>query len=223
LRQSLLEGPTVLVIAMYNGSSLDYLHQLSAAQGIVSPDRYRQLEEQSERYHGSCALEFPVNALIAASPAFRHYIGANPGITKVEVQMGKILPGFAMEVLDWLANALTMNRWSDFLGPCLSIVDMDKYYWFYPYVAMRRLGMDVFADSLRAFIEMLVEEHGLADDAWTAEILLQHAPAEDPILLCIAKRYANLIVKGKLPLSAEECCKINEKFPHFGQMVNALL
>jgi len=71
-REELLHGPTVLLVVSHSGTiDFDYTHQFAAARGIVHHDRMRQLQEQAESNNRCFTIEFPANALAAASLVFR--------------------------------------------------------------------------------------------------------------------------------------------------------
>ncbi|KAF2686080.1 hypothetical protein K458DRAFT_387093 [Lentithecium fluviatile CBS 122367] len=212
-RKALLNGPTISLATKHSGTSTEHLHQLYSAQCIVAHYRYRQLEEQANSVDRAFTIEYPIAALMAASPAFRDFIQrTGPCPLNLEINMHGVLPGLATKVLDWYVFALRADKWFEFLPVESSVEDADKYYWFYSYVAMWALCMTTFAETLRRFIEKLADEHGLADDVWTVELLLTHVPMDDPILVHIAKRYATLTVQNKMPLSDRDCDDISQKF-----------
>jgi hypothetical protein len=155
-RKELLGGPSILLIVSHSGTSFNYAHQCSAAEGVVSTDRSRQLAEETESGHRPFSIEFPIRALCAASSAFREGYKTSPDIAQVSLDMGNILPGYAMCVLDWLTRALSSNHWIDFLPPDAPVANEDKWYWIYCYSAMRTLRMDSLAQPLRDFVMRLI-------------------------------------------------------------------
>ncbi|KAF1834752.1 hypothetical protein BDW02DRAFT_568718 [Decorospora gaudefroyi] len=141
-REGLLSGPSTLLIASHSGTLFDYAYQRSAAEGVVSSDRNRQLIEQTESNHRRYTIEFPIRALCAVSNTFREGCETCPDISQVSFDMGNILPGYAMCVLDWLVKALRSKTSMAFVPGEPNIDGEDKWYWVYCYAAMRSLGME---------------------------------------------------------------------------------
>jgi hypothetical protein len=67
-RAEFLQGPTPLLITTHTGIEFDHEHQIAAAKHMVCTDRICQLHEQAESNNRPFAIEFPANALAAASP-----------------------------------------------------------------------------------------------------------------------------------------------------------
>ncbi|KAJ4304827.1 hypothetical protein N0V90_000355 [Kalmusia sp. IMI 367209] len=85
----------------------------------------------------------------------------------------------------------------------------EKFYYFYIYCTMSKLGMGHFAKVLCPFLVRSVSESGLVDEPWALKFLLDHhRDEEDALLLAAAKRYVNLNAAGQMPLSAEQSAVI---------------
>lgn len=226
VRERLLDGPVVDIVVLYSSDSVQQSHQLSAASKIVVPDRRRHFSEQVERLQqnqgdvSKAVIEFPVRALEAASDLFKQSTDKEPQLSKWVINIGTILPGYLMEVLDWYSNALRAKHWKRFLPKISSLEEDDKFYWLYIYVVMRKLGMHNFASELgSSSIQKLVKNHRLADDVWMLQFLLQYLSTDDPILAHIAERHVHLYNVGQCPLSPKQCDDICEDHPHFGVLV----
>ena len=76
--------------------------------------------------------------------------------------------------------------------------------------------MDDFANTLGGpFIEMLVREHGLADEAYTLNFPLEQLPVEDPLLQAVTECYVYRQNVEWSQLFNRQCVQIFEKYPHF--------
>jgi hypothetical protein len=74
---------------------------------MVCADRVRQLHEQAESNNRAFAIEFPADSLAAASPIFKQgYEAHSATLRQLPVDIGTVLPGYTMCVLDWYAHAL---------------------------------------------------------------------------------------------------------------------
>lgn len=199
----------------------DYAHQIAAAQGMVCHDRLRQLSEQADSKDRKFYIEFPANALSAASPSLHCNRVANPSADKISISLGPVLPGYAMSVLDWYARALQSSTWHDFLPEDPSIYDDDKWYWVYCYAAMRLLGMDEFAGPLHIFIQRFLRD--LATNFTDYAHLIRSLPPNDPLLWELVTQTASQMHQHTLPLSSEDCASILEHFPEFAAQVNSMM
>jgi hypothetical protein len=233
-RAELLEGTTITLDVRYTGTTAHHTQQLSAAQNLVSRDRYRQLCGQAEKaghtYDGTSSspvlVEIPEHALKAVSRFFAgeesetvHIFGRGDGsdTNYAEIKLGGILPGYLMEILDWYCGALRAKSWKDFLPADRSIQDFDKFYWLYIYITMRKIGMDDFANSLGPFVAILVEQHQLVDEAWMLEFILSElTDNDDQLFQVVVERYAKLENAGQSPLFHEQWSVILEEYTHFG-------
>jgi hypothetical protein len=228
-RAQLLEGTTItLDVYYYIGPTAHHPQQLLAAQSLVCHDRYRQLCDQAEgasHASSSVRVEFPEHALRAVSWLFADKQYENGNIYKCEVgpntycasiDLGRMLPGYLMEILDWYCGALRAKSWKDFLPVDPSLQDCDKFYWLYIYITMRRIGMDGFADSLGPFVAILVDQHQLVDGVWMLEFILEELSDDDTLLRVIAERYAKLENAGQSPLFREQWALIFKQYTHFG-------
>jgi hypothetical protein len=106
MRIRLLEGPSILLIVSHSGTPSDYAQQCTAAKGLVAADRDRQLNEQAGSDNRPYAIEFPISPLVTASQAFKTSYEQYPHVSQLPLEMGTILPGYAICVLDWLARCL---------------------------------------------------------------------------------------------------------------------
>ncbi|KAF1935647.1 hypothetical protein EJ02DRAFT_119439 [Clathrospora elynae] len=164
----LLDDPSVLLIASNSGTPLAYAQKISAANGLVSADRSRQMIEEAESNHRPYEIEMPARALAVASKTFQQgyeqsSIHSLAGVSQLPFDMGKVLPSYAMCVLDWLVRALRSKQPIVSVPEEPEIAGKDKWYWLYSYEVMRSLGMD-YAEELRPFIERLINREGLIDD-----------------------------------------------------------
>lgn len=219
-RNELLDGPSILLIASHSGTSFDYTHQCSSAKGVVTASRNRQLKEEAESDHRPFAIEFPVRALCAASRAFKSTYMANPDVYHIPVDMGGILPGYAMCVLDWLVRALRGKQWVDFLPKEIPFVDEDQWYWVYCYSAMCCLGMDEFAGGLRDSIMRVINNKTLKLDCENYIRLLRAIPSSDALVVYLSERTAWQMSQETLRLSRIDIDYIATRFPHFAALVN---
>jgi hypothetical protein len=222
-RKSLLAGPTIILIVAHSGSYLDYFHQCAAAKGIVHAARRRQLNEQMQSGNRLFKIEVPRQAFAAASPDFRQWLNANPHATHATLDLGPLLPGYAMCVLDWLVRVLQHKDWYDFASADASIEGADKWYRIYSYAAMCSLGMTEFADSLQAVIQRLVCAHDAVKYYDDYVRLLRVLNSSDPFMVDLAKNTAQQLVTGATSLSEMECSQLASSYPLFGEAVNARL
>lgn len=232
-RERLLDGPTVSLRVTYSATSVYHRQQLLAAEKVVASDRYRQFCDQAKVANSVLAsfnIEFPERALKAASPLFAEFqpdrVNAGehePSTYFVDIEMGQVLPGYLMEVLDWYCAALRAKSWRDFLPVEPSVQERDKYFWLYIYITMRKLGMDDFASSLgEPFITTLIEQHQLVDDAGMLDFTLEQLSADDPLFEVIAERYVLLEETGKSPIFPEQWATIVQNYAHFARLVVSL-
>ncbi|KAF2023178.1 hypothetical protein EK21DRAFT_119022 [Setomelanomma holmii] len=156
-RASLLSGPTPLIIAMHTGEDFDYARQCAAANDVVSVDRMRQLIEQAHSGNRPFVIECHADALAIASPSFKQLLESNSNTTRIDLNLGRVLPGYAMCVPDWYGRALRSKLWHDFLTDEPSVQGDDKWYWVYCYAEMCSMAMDEIAMDLKAFIQDLIE------------------------------------------------------------------
>ncbi|KAH6875617.1 hypothetical protein BKA58DRAFT_380148 [Alternaria rosae] len=160
IRAHILEGPPLLLVVSHSGTSSDYAHQCSAAKGVVSVDRSRQMTKQAESDHRLYAIEIQVLALAAVSQAFQTGYREYPDVSHVALAMGPILPGYAMCVLDWLVRCLGSKTTTSFIPDDPEVDGEDKWYWLYSYAAMRAFGIDA-TEDLQAFIKRLIDHDSL--------------------------------------------------------------
>jgi hypothetical protein len=165
------------------------------------PTRNRQLAEEAESNHCSFVIDFPIRALHVASSAFREGYKTSPDAAQVFFDMGNILPGYAMCVLDWLVRALSSNHWIEFLPPEAPVVGEDTWYWVYCYSAMRSLGMDGLAQTLRDFIMRLINIKTLIIDRQNYVCVLRVLSPWDALVTYLADRTAWQMTRQILPLS----------------------
>lgn len=220
-REELLDGPAPLFTVSHTGTTFDYTHQCAVAKGMVSADRTRQLLEQSESNNRSFDIEFPAYALAVASPAFKRGYESIPTAMHVPLDLGNVLPGYAMCVLDWYARALRSRIWHEFVPGDASFEGEDKWYWVYCYSAMRSLGMDEFAARLLLRIEAMMGD--LAVDFESYAHLLRALQDNDPILSRLVELTAHQMRTQTLRITADECHAVAEHFPRFAQRVNEVL
>jgi hypothetical protein len=220
-REKLLDGPTTLFIVSSSGISLDYDHQCSVAKAMVSVDWMRQLQEQRGSHTRPFAIEFPARALAASSPIFKQYYELHRGSLHVPVQMGNVLPGYIMCVLDWYGRALKSKSWYEFLPEELSMDNSDRWYWVYCYAAMQLLGMREFAMRVQRFIESILGS--LVTDRSNYAHLLRSLRPNDPILSQLARITAQKMNTRSPILTNTDQVAIVEHFPRFADAVNALL
>jgi hypothetical protein len=72
-------------------------------------------------------------------------------------------------------------------------------------------------------MQRLIDWHGLAEEAMTVGTLVMHLPHEDSLLLYLARRYAQLEMLNRLPVSEQEHMIINARFPHFHAIVDGMI
>ena len=218
-REHLLEGPPVLLIVSHSGTPFDYAHQCSAAKGIVSADRMRQLTEETESEHCPYAIEIPARALAAASQAFRDVYQASPEISQLPLNMGSILPGYAMCVLDWLVLDLRRKIPIPFV-PDIPVIDgEDKWYWVYCYATMRCLGMEQ-AEELQHFLVTMIDHDSLVAESESYIRLLRALQPSDPIVAYLSERTARQMTANTLGLSPAQCQDLGAQHPHFAVLIN---
>jgi hypothetical protein len=218
-RESLLDGPSVLLIVSHSGTPFDYVHQCSAAKGIVSADRIRQLKEEASSDHRPYIIDIPVRALSAASQAFRHVYEASPDPARIPLDVCNILPGYVMCVLDWFVRSLRSKTPIVFI-PELPVIDgEDKWYWVYCYAIMRCLGME-HAGELQHFIVLLIDHESLVAESASYIRILRALQPSDPIVAYVAERTARQMAANTLALSAAQCQDISAQHPHFAKLIN---
>jgi hypothetical protein len=221
-RLRLLGGPSVLLVVSHSGTSVDYAHQRSAAEGIVSLLRRRQLKEESESNHRPYTIEIPARALGAASQAFRDSYEAHPDLSRVPFDMGNILPGYVMSVLDWFVRSLRSKTPTPFIPELAIIDDEDRWYWVYCYATMRCLGME-HAEELQQFIVLLINHESLVAEIESYIRLLRALQPSDPILAYLAERTARQLAAKTIGLSSAQCQDISAQHPQFATLVNEYL
>ena len=217
-RENLLDGFAPLFIASSVGTQFDYSHQCAAAKGIVDADRTRQLLEQSAHNNRPFAIEFPAQALAAASLNFKQGYDADPTVSHVDLNLGTVLPGYAMCVLDWYGKALRSKKWHHFVPDNPSIEGDDKWYWVYCYSAMRSLGMAEFATHLQVFIEGML--CSLSTDIESYVHLVRTLSPDDPLIRILAEHTAHQMLTQSLLLTEADCQAVAEHFPQFAELVN---
>lgn len=220
-REELLNGPAYLFTVSHEGTSFDYAHQCAVAKGMVSAHRMRQLLEQSESNHRTFEIEFSAYALAVASPAFKQGYKSNPTVAYVPLDLGNVLPGYAMCVLDLYARALRSKIWHDTIPEDASFEGEDKWYWVYCYSTTRSLGMDEFAARLQILIEGMMVD--LAVDFESYAHLIRALQDNDPVLRILAELTAHRMPTQTLPITEDECRVMAEHFPSFTQRVNEVL
>jgi hypothetical protein len=221
-RERLLEGPSVLLVVSYSGTPFDYAHQCSAATGIVSADRMRQLTEVAESKHRPYAIEIPARALAAASQAFCDVYQASPDISQLPLDLGTLLPGYAMCVLDWLVLDLRRKIPIPFV-PDIPIIDgKDKWYWVYCYATMRCLGMEQ-AEELQHFVARMIDHDSLVAESESYIRLLRALQPSDSIVAYLAERTARQMSANTLGLSPAQCQHIGAQHLQFTILVNEAL
>jgi hypothetical protein len=217
-RAELLQGPTPLLITTHTGIDFDHEHQIAAAKHMVCADRVRQLHEQAESNNRAFAIEFPADALAAASPIFKQgYEAHGATLRQLPVDIGTVLPGYTMCVLDWYAHALRSKTWFDFIPEDASTEGDDKWYWVYCYSAMRSLTMHEFTDRLQGFIEGYMDS--LMTDFHSYAHLLRSLPLSDPLIRNVAERTASETIANRSPLNDVDGKALEEHFPDFMYMV----
>jgi hypothetical protein len=234
-RAHLLDGPQIALSFGCDRHTGNHIFQLHAAMDMESPEIHERLNSAFNHTTTTDVflevINFPVKALVAASPVFRRMPNGDTVMEivafvrpqPVEVEMYGLLPGFALIVLEWFQAALRADVWYDFVPHDSAIVGVDKLYWLLPYVAMRALGMAEFADNMLPFMQRLIDWHGLAEEAMTVGTLVMHLLHEDPLLLYLARRYAQLKMLNRLPVSEQEHMIINARFPHFHAIVDGMI
>lgn len=216
-RKKLLEGPAPLLVVSHAGAQFNYIHQCSAAKGIVCADRSRRLLEQSESGNHPYAIEFPAHALAAASPIFKHGFEADTNLLHVALDIGHVLPGYVMCVLDWYGRALKSKTWVEFMPQDASIDGDDKWYRFYCYATMRSLGMDEFVAQLQTFIERILSSIVVDLDAYVH--LIRTLPLSDPISQKVVEYTAQQALAQSTVLSESDCRFLTDHFPLFAEAV----
>lgn len=222
IRALLLEGPPILLVASHSGAPSDYAHQCSAAKGLVSLDRSRQMTEQAESGHRPYAIDISVWALAAASQAIRTGYEEYPDVSQLALAMGPILPGYAMCVLDWLVRCFRSKTTTSFIPDDPEVDGEDKWYWLYSYAAMRALGIDAVED-LQPFIKRLIHHEGLVAEMTSYLRLLRALQPSDPIVTYLAVRTARQMLGNAHVLSEAQCDAIGAAHPHFAALVNERL
>jgi hypothetical protein len=220
-RERLLDRPNMLLVISHTCEDFDHEHQRTVAMGTVSADRMRQMSEQAMDSQRPFAIEFPTAALIASSPSFKSFYEVQPGLRKILVSTGNILPGYVMCVLDWYARALQSKSWYEFLPEAASIEGDDKWYWVYCYAAMRLLDMHESASRLQVFLETFID--ALTADSASYGHLLRSLQPHDPLILKIASSTAKDMQARSINLTQADCQALAEHFPEFAASVNAVL
>jgi hypothetical protein len=219
-RARLLEGPSILLVVSHSGTPLDHAQQCSAAKGLVPADRSRQMTEQAESGNRLYAIEFPLLALVATSQAFQTGYEHCPNISQLPLDMGTILPGYAMCVLDWLARNLRSKETISFVPEDPEIDGEDKWFWVYSYAAMRTLGIEA-TEDLQLFVKRLVDHNSLVTEITSYLRLLRALQPSDPIITYLAERTARQMSEQTYGLSAAaQCDAIGAAHPHFAALVN---
>ena len=228
-REELLQGPTVKLVVSYSGTSMEHDYQLQASKGKVSRDRIRQLDEQmkqliydnAEGRESKIFIDFPIRALEAAtSITLSDSLITTSQTPELRVDLGPILPGYLMEVLDWYCRSLRNREWKDFLPDELSFEGLDKFFYLYIYITMRAFELHKFADHLGvALIRYLIQQHQLIDEARTLDFLLQHLSTYDMIFEPIAEHYISLIKSNQCSLFPEQWDTICQHYPHFAELL----
>ncbi|KAH7070616.1 hypothetical protein BKA63DRAFT_420766 [Paraphoma chrysanthemicola] len=220
-RLALLDGPTPVLVVYHTGCPFDYSHQCTVAEGAVSADRSRQLLEQADSSKRPFLIEFPARALAAASPAFKQAYESILNTLRVHLDLGNLLPGYVMCVLDWYGRSLASRQWCSFLPEEPSMQIDDGWFWIYCYAAMRRLCLDEFASSLGEVIGRMMDR--LAIDGAAYRHLLRVFPVEDPLIVVLANHTAQKMVSETLALTEPDIGIITEHFPLFAELVNSVL
>ncbi|KAF2798749.1 hypothetical protein K505DRAFT_357230 [Melanomma pulvis-pyrius CBS 109.77] len=215
-----IEGPTITIVISHNGSHLEYLHQISSANGMVLAVRTRQMREQAESSCQPCMIEYPRAALLKASPIAQEYLEQHPTAEIIGLDLGHILPGYAMEVMDWIVTSMATNVWSEFPTAMLS-EGGNKWYYYYVYVAMRLLGMRGFAIRIQRRLDFHIDD--LASDYGAYVHLLRHLADDDPMMRSLILRSVRLITQGKMPMKEGYIHKLKSRFPHYGRTLDRLL
>lgn len=219
-RESSIEGSTIIIVISHNGNALEYLHQISSANGMALAGRSRQMREQAESSRQPYMIEFPRAALIEASPIARQYLEQHPTAERIGLDLGHILPGYAMEVMDWYAASTLARTWIEF--PTDMICEGgNKWYYYYVYVAMRLLGMRGFATRLQRCLELHMDD--LASDYGGYVHLLRHLTNDDPMMSNLVRRSVRLITQSKMPMKEGYIHKLKCRFPHYGRTLDTLL
>jgi hypothetical protein len=218
-RENLLDDPSVLLVVSHSGTACDYAHQCSAAKGIVSADRTRQLTEQANSYHRPYTIEIPTPVLAMASSAFRDSYGAISDVSNVPFDMGVILPGYVMCVLDWLVRSLRSKTPVSLIPEVAFMEGEDRWYWVYGHVIMRCLGME-HAENLQQFIIVLIDDDSLIAGKESYIRLLRLLQPSDPLVAHFAERSARQMAADTLVLSPTQCLDIGMSYPHFVTLVN---
>jgi hypothetical protein len=221
IRGKLLEGLSSVLLTSHTCTDFDIKHQLSAAKGMVNADRNRQLLEQAADSHRHFSIEFPTWALTAASPLLKQCHEAQPSLSAFPINLGNLLPGYVMCVLDWYGHALQNKHWNEFLPEDPSVDGHDKWYWVYCYAAMRVLGLNYFAAQLQMFIESIIDD--LATNISNYAHLLNTLKADDPIMFQLAWYTVLNLQKPSPHLTQLDCEILAEHFPQFAGLVNTIL
>lgn len=230
-RAELLQGPAIQLVVSYNDSPMDHYNQLQATKGMVTEDRHRQFREQVElleRNHAQgrktkALIEFPAHAFEAAtSIACSDFTTDTSQSLELHLDLGPILPGYVMEILDWYCRSLRAREWKDFSPDRTSIEGHDKFFYLYMYIAMRKLKMHGFADQLAVSLtQYLIRQHQLTDEAGTLDYLLQHLSENDAIFEPIAERYIYLMSCDQCSLLPEQWDTITQNYPYFGRLLES--
>lgn len=230
-RLQLLDGTTITLVLHYSGTATQHAQQIAAAQNNISPYIYEKLCEQAGnagRGFSSIRVEVPEKALASASQDFAGLVpdkiymrDAEPDTFYHKVDLGPILPGYAMHVLNWYCRALQSRLWEDFTPANPSVQECDKFHWLFSYVTMRKIGLHGFADSLcDRILRILVEQCQLADEFWMLDFILENLAEGDSLFRSVSERYIVLEILGQSPLLLEQWVVITHTYPHFGNLVS---
>ncbi|KAF2652951.1 hypothetical protein K491DRAFT_25074 [Lophiostoma macrostomum CBS 122681] len=231
-RASLLEGPTVFLILNYSGTNQDRAHQVDIAQGIATSERCKQLSDHHlHSPHNRYKIEIPQAALVAASSVFRTFIQSKSASTSIELDFGGILPGYALEVVDWYVRSLRTERWQPFPVSLdvagLDYGDADRrdwWYYYYVYVAMRNLHLDTAITApLQDFLCDKTERCGLCDGFEGLVQVLKHLREDDPVVDFACRRHAGFLSRGSWLMYEAAYVKTVELFPWFQGKIEGMI
>ena len=232
-RSLLLKGPTILVVLNYENKQSELIHQFSCAKGVASSERCKQLKEQTfDIVYPRYSIEIPQAALAAASTAFRDFLdGASCSTPFPVVELDfNLLPGYAVEVIDWYIKSLRAPAWSDFpIKPEATGMDYDDdrqdwWYYYYAYVAMQRLHLDdTITEPLRDFLYDKIQRCGFTDDYASLCHFVKHLAPEDPVYECLCQRHAGHLFMDEWLISRELYQKVVEFYPAFGGAVEEMV
>jgi hypothetical protein len=235
-RASLLQGPTVLIVLSYSGTTQERTHQVDTAQGITTSERCKQLSDHHlHSPHNRYTIEMPQAALTAASSAFGTLLQSAqtqaPAETIIEIDFGSILPGYALEVVDWYVRSLRAEYWVDF-PIVLSVAGLDYggadrrdwWYYYYVYVAMRNLQLDLSITApLQDFLVDKIERCGLCDGFDGLVQLLKHLGEHDPVVQCACQRHARLVLCGESAMDMMGYMEVVNLYPWFQDRIEGLV